>query len=309
MNSIFRYIKTFYFREFNLIYLLLIAAVLAVLLYFNYWHGLEKKYVTNNKTWLTKITGNYLLYFIPFAIAFFLQPIFYKGCTYYSKIWFWAILLVAPLLFSFRVNFNFHKAFVLAVVPTEEKQFYLYCINWVVRALVLIIPVCFIWWLKDKSNQPLYGIVPLKNIQPYLIMLAVMIPLIALASVQKDFLQVYPKAKLLQGIPVKSFVDKWRYLFFELCYAIDFVSIEFFFRGFLVLSLLQICGTKSIIPIACFYCSIHLGKPMGEAISSFLGAILLGVVVLNTGSIFGGLLVHIGIAFLMEVGGWLGNLK
>jgi hypothetical protein len=60
-----------------------------------------------------------------------------------------------------------------------------------------------------------------------------------------------------------------------------------------------------IIPVACFYCTIHLGKPMGEAISSFFGGTILGIVVYNTGSIWGGLIVHLGTAWMMELGGWL----
>ena len=139
-------------------------------------------------------------------------------------------------------------------------------------------------------------------------MLLVMVPMVALASTQTDFLQVYPKAKLLNHIPINTWVDKWRYAVFELSYGLDFVSIEFFFRGFLILSLMQICGMHCIIPVACFYCTIHLGKPMGEAISSFFGGTFLGIVAYNTGSVWGGLLVHLGIAWMMEIGGWMGAL-
>lgn len=132
-----------------------------------------------------------------------------------------------------------------------------------------------------------------------------MIPLLTAAAAQKDFQSVYPKAKFLQDIPAK----KWQYVVYELCYGFDFVSIEFFFRGFLILALAKICGTHCIIPVACFYCSIHLGKPMGEAISSFWGGLLLGIISYNTGSIWGGLIVHLGIAWLMEAAGWLAMIK
>ena len=134
----------------------------------------------------------------------------------------------------------------------------------------------------------------------------IMVPLIALSSTQKDFLQIYPKAKMLDQIPVNNFVGKLRYIVFEVCYGFDFVSIEFFFRGFLILSLMNICGMHCIVPVACFYCSIHLGKPMGEAISSFFGGSLLGIIAYNTGSVWGGLIVHLGIAWMMEIGGWIG---
>ncbi|HMP19674.1 MAG TPA: hypothetical protein PKC39_01825 [Ferruginibacter sp.] len=72
--------------------------------------------------------------------------------------------------------------------------------------------------------------------------------------------------------------------------------------------MLRICGRHCIIPAACFYCCIHLGKPLGEAVSSFFGGILLGIVTSNTQSIWGGLVVHLGIAWLMEAAGWLASL-
>ena len=66
-------------------------------------------------------------------------------------------------------------------------------------------------------------------------------------------------------------------------------------------------GKDAILPMACFYCTIHFGKPLGECISSYFGGIILGVVVYHTRSIYGGLLVHLGIAWLMELGGYIGN--
>jgi len=308
LSLIFKYIKEFYQKEFNLFYLLLIIAMLALLIYLNYWHGLENKLGAYAKSMLAGFFAYYLLYAIPFVTAFLLQGFFYKNCTFYTNTWFWIIVLFAPALFSFRVNFNFHQNWVTTQWPGVDKEFYLRSISWVVRAFVLIIPVFIIWWIKDRGNQPFYGIKPLQSLQPYLIMLLLMLPLIAWASTQKDFLQVYPKAKLLQHIPIVHFTNYWRQIVFELCYGFDFLSIEIFFRGFLVLALMKICGTHCIIPVACFYCTIHFGKPMAEAISSFWGGLLLAIVAFNTGSIWGGLIVHVGIAWLMEAGGWLGNV-
>ncbi|MBC7887900.1 MAG: CPBP family intramembrane metalloprotease [Ferruginibacter sp.] len=307
MNQVFKYIKAFYTREFNFFYLLLIITMLGILIYLNYWHGLEKDYAAGGKTRWADFAGYYLLYFVPFAMAFLLQLLFFKNCRYFKNTWFWVILFLAPAFFSFRVNFDFHKAWVIKSFTGADQVFYLHCINWIVRVFVVLIPVFITWFIKDRPGQPFYGTRALGNKRPYIIMLLVMVPLIALASTQKDFLQVYPKAKLLSDIPMNDWTDKWRYLAFELSYGFDFVSIEFFFRGFLILSLMHICGQHCIIPVACFYCSIHFGKPMGEAISSFFGGILLGIVSYNTGSIWGGLLVHLGIAWMMEIGGLLGG--
>ncbi|MBP9098540.1 MAG: CPBP family intramembrane metalloprotease, partial [Ferruginibacter sp.] len=80
---------------------------------------------------------------------------------------------------------------------------------------------------------------------------------------------------------------------------------EFFFRGFLILSMVKLCGKQCIVPAACFYCCIHLGKPMGEAISSFAGGLLLGIISYHTKSIWGGFIIHLGIAGLMELAGFI----
>jgi membrane protease YdiL (CAAX protease family) len=96
---------------------------------------------------------------------------------------------------------------------------------------------------------------------------------------------------------------------FELSYGADFISIELFFRGFLILAFIKWAGKDTILPMACFYCTIHFGKPLAECISSYFGGIILGIVVYHTRSILGGLIVHLGIAWMMEVGGYIGALS
>lgn len=306
MQTIIKYIKEFYYKEFNLPYLLVILLMLGVLIYLNYWHYLEKRYAGGGNTWFSNFAGYYLLYFLPFAAAFALHLLFYKNCTYFTNVWFWIILLLAPAFFSFRVNFNFHENIFEKIWQGDELWYWQRCLGWVIRVFVVLIPVFVIWFVKDKNNQPFYGSQPLHDVKPYLWMLLFMLPLIIIASTQNDFLSTYPKAKFIAQLDVSN--KGARYFFYELCYGFDFISIEFFFRGFLILALAKICGPHCIIPVACFYCTIHFGKPMGEAISSFWGGMLLGIVSFNTGSVWGGLIVHLGIAWLMEAGGWIGHL-
>jgi hypothetical protein len=307
MQPILKYLKAFYAGGFNWLYFVLVVLTVGTFIYLNYWHDLEKKYAYSSSSWVRSFSGYYLMYFTPFACAFLLQYFFVKDSAFFHNPWFWVILFLAPAFFSFRVNFNFHYSWMYERWEGTELKFFFTTLNWLVRVAVLFVPLLIIWFMKDRENQPFYGIKSAGNFKPYLIMLLIMIPLIAIASTQNDFLHTYPKAKILAGLPSNSFGQKMRYAFFELCYGFDFVSIEFFFRGFLILSLAKICGTNCIIPVACFYCTIHFGKPMGEAISSFFGGILLGIVCYNTKSVWGGLFVHLGIAWLMEIGGWLGN--
>jgi hypothetical protein len=232
MNVVIKYLREFYSREFSWPYFLLIVAMLGSIIYFNYWHQMERRYAAGDGTWGRGFIGYYLLYFIPFAAAFALQLLFFKNTGYFSNPWFWAILLLAPAFFSFRVNFDFHLPLINRRWELPERIFYQRSISWVVRVFVLLVPVFIVWLIKDSNNQPFYGAKALTNNKPYLLMLLVMVPLIALASTQSDFLQTYPKAKALAAIPAEGLGGKLRYVVYELCYGFDFVSIEFFSAGF-----------------------------------------------------------------------------
>jgi CAAX prenyl protease-like protein len=162
---------------------------------------------------------------------------------------------------------------------------------------------------KMDGSEGFYGLTTRNfNGRPYFLILLCLIPLIALASTQHDFLYTYPKVKtvhILYGYTTP--VWPWK-LIYELSYGLDFVSIELFFRGFLIIGLARYGGHYAILPMAAFYCTIHFGKPLGECISSFFGGLALGVIAWRTRSIMGGLIIHLGLAWLMEAGGWLGGL-
>ena len=49
------------------------------------------------------------------------------------------------------------------------------------------------------------------------------------------------------------------------------------------------------------YASLHFGKPLGETIGSIFGGYILGVLALQTRSIWGGIIVHVGVAWLMDL--------
>jgi len=279
--------------------------MLGLIIYFNYWHSLEVNIANAGSSWFAGFAGYYLIYFIPFATAYFLQPVFFKERSHFNKKWFWIILFAAPAIFSFRVNFDFLQPVIKDIWKNDEQLFWLRCSKWFAGLFAGLIPVYIIWKIKDGNTEPFYGSKRLANARPYFILIACMIPLIALAATQHDFLNMYPRAKIVAGWDLHP--KKLYFFVHEIFYSMDFITIEIFFRGFLIISLLNICGKHSIVPAACFYCCIHLGKPMGEAISSFAGGILLGIVSYNTKSIRGGLIVHLGIAWLMEVAGFIAH--
>ncbi len=240
-------------------------------------------------------------FLIPYlAHELFLRKHFFKDHVFI------ALVLIAPVLFAIKMT-SFGE--IQIHLDNNWNNFLIETLYWPFRLVLMFIFLAIVKriFLKD---QPFFGFIKNDlNLRPYLLMLCFMIPLIAIASTQNDFLNTYPKYQKVIPLPEsESIPGSLLLIFFELCYGSDFITIEMFFRGFAVLGFIKFAGKDAILPMACFYCTIHFVKPLGECISSFFGGMLLGIVTYHTRSIIGGLTVHLGIAWLMEIGGHLGHL-
>ncbi len=215
------------------------------------------------------------------------------------------LLLLSFIIFALRATIYKHNDLVEQLSPEGQKRINIFVFNDVFRLLYLVVPISIIWWFHDRKNQPLYGF-SLKNhkAKVYWILLLCMVPLIIGASFLSDFLDYYPR----MGVLEVYCPEPWKIWLYELFYGLDFISIELFFRGFMIMAFIKYAGPNAILPMATFYLSIHYGKPLGEAISSFFGGTILGVISFHSRSIYGGIMVHVGIAWLMEIGGYIGNL-
>ena len=78
-----------------------------------------------------------------------------------------------------------------------------------------------------------------------------------------------------------------------------------FFRGFLIVGMVRYFGPQVVLPMILTYCFLHFGKPLTESISSLFGGYILGIISLHSKSIWGGVIIHVGIAWLMEIVGYL----
>jgi hypothetical protein len=136
-------------------------------------------------------------------------------------------------------------------------------------------------------------------------MLLLMVPLLVAASFNPGFMQQYPMYKT-SGAHAFLGVPEWvTVIIYEVAYGLDFISVELLFRGFMVIGLMHILGRSAVTAMVAVYCFLHFGKPAGEAVSSIFGGYILGVIAYETKSIWGGVIIHIGIAWLMEVTAFL----
>ncbi|HEX4958324.1 MAG TPA: CPBP family intramembrane glutamic endopeptidase [Lacibacter sp.] len=239
----------------------------------------------------------FLLFFIFFLLGFLFTALQRKAPINFTGNYKW-LLLLAPLLFSLKVALPFDEALLQNTSPSFQTAFQKPA-GWL-GALLFMIPAIGLLHFFFEKKQGLYFIKKSNNFQPYFILLLCMLPLLVAAAVQPAFQEVYPRAKDVT-MALGSSASLIHYSLFELSYALDFITIELFFRGLLIAVLSRVLGVHCIIPVALFYFSIHLGKPMQEAISSFFGGLILGAVSYETKSIWGGWLVHCGIALLMEL--------
>lgn len=126
---------------------------------------------------------------------------------------------------------------------------------------------------------------------------AVAVPFVIVASFSTAFQNQYP---LLEVLPGQSEVFRDLVRWWPL-YALQFVAIESFFRGFLVLGLAPRFGSMSVLVAVVPYMMIHFVKPPAEALASVVGGLVLGTLAFRTRSIVGGIAVHVGVAALMDV--------
>lgn len=303
MKTIFKHLRN-YVVDLDKRVLLQVSILVALLIVFNYTIGIESR-LSNLTSFSLRVTGFFLLYFFVFGFAYWTQFLFGERSWQLDK-YFFALLLLGPLLFSLKISWQSISMLFDSINSNLIQKYFSIIVEWPLKCALLLILLIFIWKLF-KIDEPVVGMNTRVSIKPYLLLLICMIPLIAFAATQSDFLQVYPKLKKINFLEGTQYDRWWSKLIFELSYGTDFLSIEVFFRGFLILAFIKYVGKDAILPMAAFYCSIHFGKPMLECISSYFGGIILGVVVYHTRSIWGGLLVHLGVAWLMELAGLLGS--
>lgn len=290
-------------HELKLGYLLSILIFVSGYIFIEYRSGIASVLTFETPGILSTGIVKYLTFLCPFLIAYLLYSFFYKDYSNWSKPLFWFLVFSAPLVFSFRSLMPFLSDEIYAQVPTGRTAFFYYrCIIVLCRDLAIFLPILIYWFWMDKAKMPLYGFTLKKyDAKPYLILLLLMIPLVLTASFQGDFMNQYPKGFSLEPLNIENSGDRPYFFIYELFYGFDFVFIEFFFRGFLLLAFYRHFGWSCLMPMACFYVSIHFGKPLGETISSFFGGSILGILAIRTGSIAGGIIVHLGVAWLMEI--------
>jgi hypothetical protein len=301
MRSIWKYLSGHIRQDFNVVQYVLIGLFLAGCIYINYLLNFENSYLDMKKgfpKFLYRLIFFSFAYFTTLAITLIVKR--EKGI--FNKPTFWLKSLLALSLLSLDSSVPFLKGWIDSMLPPQVQYWgYRVAVN-LISFFTILLPLFIFFHVYEKNETHLYGL-KAKNFdtKPYFQMILIMLPILVAASFHASFLRAYP---LYRSTTAHTFlgINEWfTILGYELAYGLDFITVEFLFRGFMVIGMIEILGRNSILPMAATYCFLHFGKPPGEAISSIFGGYILGVIAYETKSIWGGIIVHLGIAWMMEL--------
>lgn len=88
----------------------------------------------------------------------------------------------------------------------------------------------------------------------------------------------------------------------QLIYGLQFLSLEFFFRGFLLMGLEKRFGLHAILVMVVPYCMIHYRKTWQESLAAVIAGLALGYLAMKTRSILGGVFIHWAVAITADIG-------
>lgn len=139
----------------------------------------------------------------------------------------------------------------------------------------------------------------------YAILFAPVGILVWMVSYSDAFLQRYPFYSRPAGLT--------DFLVWEAFYGLQFFSLEFFFRGFVLRGLAPRIGRYAIFMMVVPYTMIHFQKPFLETLGAIVAGTVLGTLALRTKTIWGGVAIHVAVAWSMDVaaviqkGGFVGG--
>lgn len=303
MKKIWRYLRHHVKEDFNARQYSLVFLFIVIVLFINYTFNFDDL-VLKRQRGITK----FLYYFIFYATAYYTTLLVARSKSKYiffgDKI-FWVKSIVGLSALSLDSSVPFLSGWVSFLFePSLHLWAYKVMIN-SIGIFTVLLPLFVIYHGYDRHENHFYGLYPKRfDFRPYFQMLLIMLPVLIGASFLPSFMKQYPMYKVSAAHTLLAVPEWVTVLVYELAYGFDFITVEFLFRGFMVIGMMQILGRHGILAMAVTYCFLHTGKPLGEAISSFFGGYLLGVIAYETKSIWGGVIVHVGIAWMMEVIGF-----
>ena len=308
MKSLYQYIINYLRQYFDL---KLYASILCFLLIFitiNYTLDFEAKYIKTLSNLGVRSLIVSLFQGFPFLVTALFLNFFGKASKWQKDPRFWVTFLLGFLIIGLSRGIHWGLLMQWALAP-EDWFLLRSSINWAMKLTMVLALFGAFYLTFDTSLGHFYGFTFCKfNMSPYLTLLGIALIFIIIGSFFGDLQSYYPRYKIAHGASFAAYhqVPAWvSILIYEITYATSFITVEFIFRGFLIYAFVKYFGPYSILPMVATYCFLHFGKPATETLSSIFGGYVLGIFALKNKNIWGGVMVHVGVAWSMELFGYL----
>ncbi len=310
MKKVLAYLKDYQIKHFDWKMYGVILLFIAICIVINYRFDFEDSIIDSYHGKPIKWLWMFLFHAFPFLSVCVILYAFGKEKSWLTSKNFWLKILIGFGLLAFDRSFYGFRIW-LADLPRLEYPFVLRCFNWASSLILVVIPMLVLYPMIEKDKERIwYGLKWERfDPKPYLFLLGVAAIFIGIGSFLSEINEYYPRylasgANIyLRGNPDTP--EWWLVAIYELCYGSNFISVELIFRGFLIFAFSRTLGSYAVLPMVATYAFLHFGKPLGETISSVFGGYVLGIISYNSRNIWGGIFIHLGVAWLMELFGWL----
>lgn len=285
------------------------SVLLIGLVWFNFHYDFEDSVIDSyTGSWL-KGLWMFLYEGIPYLIIAGLLAVFGLKKDWVNKPGFWIHFIVGFGVLAFDRSW-YIWTLVRDYFDPEEVRFIYKNISSAKSLLSAVLPLIIIYLLLEKRNEREFYGLNFKGFiaKPYFGILAVALIFIFIGGFFGDLQDYYPRYLKSGGeaFALAVGISEWQaVVIYEFFYGLDFISTELIFRGFLILGMSRYLGPYVVYPMVVSYCVLHFGKPLTEAVSSIFGGYILGIIALYHRNIWGGIIIHVGVAWGMEAIGYL----
>jgi hypothetical protein len=282
---------------------------LASYLFANYAVDFEDNYLESLQG-ITKFSAYFIFYSVPYFTAIWLFAYFNKKMQIFLTKGFWFRSVFGITILTLDASLPYLME-LLSYLSNVQIQYWLFKVVMnAISFITVFVPILIFYYTYDRRSEHRYGLnAKTFDARPYFVMLLIMLPLIIAASNNPAFIRQYPMYKSSSAHTFLGVPEWVTVAIYEIAYGLDFITVEYLFRGFMVLAMAQFLGRGAVLSMAVVYCVLHFGKPAGEAISSIFGGYILGVIAYETKSVWGGIIVHMGIAWMMEIVAFVRKLE
>lgn len=313
MRTLYAYIRSHFAEGFKPWYYLTVLGFIGICIFNNYaaapegYRSWESWIILNfyGKNTALCIAAYLLFYGLPYFSIAMITALFYKDAQFFKAKDFWIRAIFILILISLQASFAPHRLLVGNYSTVSDQYFLVKILAPLNPYLMIGVPVLIFWWWRDRQRGVpfMYGLTrkgfdPL----PYFILLGIMLPVIAFAATQPQFLSYYPTLRPAQLKYLTIMEHPWMaVVLYEIVYGLYFIWAEIIFRGFLTVGMSDSMDRHAVAPMSGLYAFRHFAKPPGEAVSSVFGGYILGIIALRSRNIIGGAIIHGGIAVMMDV--------